>query len=143
MPEGQPGSSGLLFLRRHRSDSICFPENIILFVKRTYIWLFSRNTDFLRQNRHDSSKSQLKFFKCGCLVFVFCFCFCGQRRQTTPRGCWTTTLPSTWSSGRGSAFLKRSTTMTSTTTFPLLTCRSTAGNVSGSTFLHGVLTWRL
>lgn len=77
------------------------------------------------------------------LIFIcfFVSCFGGQQRQTTLRGCWTMILPSTWSSGRDSAFLKRSTNMTWTTICPLLTCRLTAGNVSDYLFLRGILSW--
>lgn len=64
------------------------------------------------------------------LSFFACRVFVGQRRQTTRRGFGTTTPLSTWSSGRNSASLRKSTNMTWTTTCPPLTCRLTAENVS-------------
>lgn len=66
------------------------------------------------------------------LSFFACRVFVGQRRPTTRRGFGTTTPLNTWSSGRSSASLRKSTSMTWTTTCPPLTCRLTAENVSDS-----------
>lgn len=64
------------------------------------------------------------------LSFFVCRAYLGQRRRTTHRGLGTTTRLSTWSCGRDSASLKKSTSMTWTTICPPLTCRLTAENVS-------------
>ena len=66
---------------------------------------------------------------------MFLCCFIGQRRQTTLSGCWITTRPSTWRWGSDSVSLRRSTSTMWTTTCPLLTCRSTAGNVSDTSLI--------